>query len=90
MQGTGYNDGLAFNRLTAEQLADFIDKYCLQVIKGGYAWRGSWEVNRPTPGGHYLECAERTVAHGKTATEALRSAYEKLTFPKTKIVVVGT
>lgn len=75
----------AFDHLTAKQLADFIDRHCLQIIKGGYAWRGPWEVNRPAPRGHYMECAEQTIAHGETATEALRSAYGRITTPKTKI-----
>ena len=67
-----------FDELTAVELAEFIDRYTLQIVKGGYAWRDSWEVNRPAPCGHYQECAEATVAYGKTAGQALEEAYNRL------------
>lgn len=67
-----------FTELSAKQLADFIDMYCLQITKGGYRWRDNWECRVPAPCGHYREEDERTISSGETASDAIQAAYERL------------
>lgn len=55
-----------------------IDRECLQIRKGGYRWRDSWEVSVPAPCGHYREEEERTIAYGATAAEAIIKALTTL------------